>query len=99
MTEEKISAQPLKSRFDLSAVYPLAFKFIQANFPLYFELFNTVFVRFLILGLGFTATTIITRVLSVEDRGKYAILINLVYLFMTFFSFGFHTSIVYQLSR
>ena len=64
-----------------------------------FELFNTIFVRFLVLGLNFFATTLITRALSVEDRGKYAILLNLIYLLMTFFTFGFHTSIVYFISN
>ena len=68
-------------------------------FKNYIELFNAVFVRFLVLGFNFLAATLITRALSVEDRGKYAILINLVVLCVTFFSFGFHSSIIYRLSN
>lgn len=63
------------------------------------ELFNTIVVRFLVLGINFLATTLITRNLSVEDRGKYGYLLNLLYLLMTFLSFGFHSSIVYIISN
>jgi O-antigen/teichoic acid export membrane protein len=63
------------------------------------ELFNTVVVRFGILVITFAATTLITRALSVEDRGKYAILLNLINCFVTFLTFGFHTSIIYRLSN
>lgn len=64
-----------------------------------FELLNTVVVRFMVLGINFIATTIITRNLSVEDRGKYAYLLNSLYLLMTFLTLGFHSSIVYILSK
>ena len=64
-----------------------------------FELGNAVFVRFLILGLGFLTTTLITRSLSVEGRGQYAILLNLLNFLMSIFSFGFHNSIIYSLSK
>ena len=65
---------------------------------IFLDLFNTVAVRFLILIINFSATTIITRALSIEDRGKYAILLSLINILVTIFTFGFHTSIVYRLS-
>ncbi|MDQ2993890.1 MAG: hypothetical protein M3R00_02945 [Pseudomonadota bacterium] len=63
------------------------------------ELLGTIVVRFLVLGFNFGATTLITRSLSVEDRGKYGYMFNLIYLLMTSLCFGFHSSIVYILSQ
>lgn len=67
--------------------------------PEILELCSTVFVRLFVLAIGFLTTTLITRFLTIEDRGKYAVLINLISLFMTFGTLGFHTSIVYRLSK
>ncbi|MDQ2993889.1 MAG: hypothetical protein M3R00_02940 [Pseudomonadota bacterium] len=63
------------------------------------ELLNTVIVRFFVLGLNFATTALITRNLSVADRGKYGYLLNLIYLLMTFLCFGFHSSTVYMVAK
>jgi O-antigen/teichoic acid export membrane protein len=62
------------------------------------ELFNTVIARFLILGLNFVSTILITRILSVEDRGKYALITNAILVIMSFSTLGFHTTLVYKIS-
>ncbi len=101
MSSEKLFSPSLKSwgvpHLIVSALRQLPNK-VQISSTT-FEIINSVLVRFFILVMGFAATTFITRALSVEDRGKYAILINLVNLLMTFFTLGFHTSIVYRLSK
>ena len=98
---EKFLTQTLKVYlgFNLcSSFFKLALNRMRLSFML-LDIINAVAGRFIVLAVNFTATTLITRILSVEDRGKYAILINLINLFMVLYAFGFHSSIVYKLSN
>lgn len=100
MMEGKNSVSILKSKIENGFLFSLLNVFQhKLNLNLMVELFNTVFVRFLILIINFLATVLITRALSVEDRGNYAILLNLINTLVTIFTFGFHTSIVYRISN
>lgn len=100
MTEGRPSTPTIKLQFNptywISLLMLLSSKIQGAR--LIIELFNTVVARFLILGLNFVSTILITRILSVEDRGKYALITNAILVIMSFSTLGFHTTLIYKIS-
>ena len=63
------------------------------------QLRNTLQSTFLVFVFGFLTTILITRVLGVEQRGVYTLLMTMPSIIVTIGRFGFAHSIVYNINR